>query len=202
MEVIEATQQQLALQVGLEHPLALQLVHPLALQLAHPLVLQLAHPLVLQPEHPLALQLAHPLALQPAHPLVLMDQHVLAHSHPTALLQEVVHHARPLSLHTTATDLRVVVTMEVQEEAEATAVVPQEEEEEDMVVDPAEEEEEAVVAVAVAEEDNNLMKIRNARLFDGQIRSTHLSYANVSTVSFFKQDHIVSAIDQRLDRVH
>ena len=59
--------------------------------------------------------------------------------------------------------------MEVPGEAEATVADPHQEE--------AEEEE---------EEDKSLNKIRNAWLFDGQIRSAHLSYADVSTVSFFK----------------
>ena len=75
--------------------------------------------------------------------------------------------------------------MEVPGEAEATAADPHQEEA--IVVGPQEE-----VAVAQEEaeeeeeEDKSLNKIRNAWLFDGQIRSAHLSYADVGTVSFFK----------------
>jgi hypothetical protein len=89
---------------------------------------------------------------------LLTDQHELEPSHPTELLPEVVHHARPLSLHTTAADLQVAADPG---EAEATVAVPQEEEEA-MVVDLAEEEAAAVVEVEEDEEDRNLNKNWNA----------------------------------------
>ena len=74
--------------------------------------------------------------------------------------------------------------MEVPGEAEATAADPHQEEA--IVVEPQEEVAVAQEEAEEEEEDKGLNKIRTAWLFDGQIRSAHLSYADVGTVSFFK----------------